>query len=63
MRVGNSKLHIACHLENLSSLLHFPTFFYSHDDAVMVQGIKAFFATIEGVLLGRYFDTISPGGQ
>lgn len=29
----------------------------------MVQDIKTFFATIEGVLLGRYFDTISPGGQ
>lgn len=35
----------------------FSTFFYSHDVAVVVQGVKIL-ATIEGVLLGRYFDTL-----
>lgn len=57
LRVGNGKLQIACHLENKVHFCIFPPSFYRHDVAVVVQGVKIL-ATVEEVLLGRYFDTL-----
>jgi len=49
LRVGSSKLQIACHLENQVNYCIFPPAF--HETVVMIRSINIFFATVEGDLM------------